>query len=302
MRMRMPNGMKIRALSRGEARLLYQEIFDNGVYLRHGIELAEGDVVFDVGANIGLFSLFVGRTLLDFTLHAFEPVPDIFEALRHNTSQLAGRVVLETVGLSDREGETVFAYYPRLASFTTSYPDRLERRWDDLRDILTRGSESRAASGNGRGPGTRLRSWIVDGLIHYASRREDRICRLTRLSTILANRGVERIDLLKIDVEGSEWDVLRGVDEADWGKIAQVVIEVHDAGAGAEVISDWLGRRGYEVAVDQEDRGRRSPLSMLYARRRRSESEAGAWARRPADRVLRAPADRRDDEGGWGWP
>lgn len=302
MRMRMPNGMKIRALSRGEARLLYEEIFDKGVYLRHGIELAEGDVVFDLGANIGLFSLFVGRTLSDFTLYAFEPIPDIFEALRRNTSDLPGRVVLENVGLSDREGEAIFAYYPRLASFTTSYPERLERRWGDLKQVLMGRGGAEPWPGDRRGPGARLRSWLVDGLVHYASRHEERVCRLKRLSTILADRGVERIDLLKIDVEGSEWDVLRGIDETDWEKIAQLVIEVHDAESGAEVMSDWLGRRGYEVAVDQEDRGRSSPLSMLYARRRDGGDGHGDRARRPA-RAPRAPDDRRDgNEGHWGWP
>ena len=117
MRMRMPNGMDIQARSRGEARLLYEEIFDKKVYLHYGIELAEGDVVFDVGReHRAVLKLFLGRTLSEFTLYAFEPIPDIFlRPFCRNTSRLAGQVVLYNVGLSDREGEAVFAYYPRLA-------------------------------------------------------------------------------------------------------------------------------------------------------------------------------------------
>lgn len=33
------------------------------------------------------------------------------------------------------------------------------------------------------------------------------------------------LDLVKIDVEGAELDVLEGVDEADWARIRQFVIE-----------------------------------------------------------------------------
>jgi FkbM family methyltransferase len=288
--------MEIRALSRGEARLLYEEIFVKHAYLRHGVELDEGDVVVDVGANIGLFSLFVGWTLSDFTLYVFEPIPDVFEALRLNTSRLAGRVVLFNVGLSDREGEAVFAYYPRLASFTTSYPDRLEKRWGDLRDILMRSGGEGVGREGGRGPRARLRSWLVDGVIHFASRKKDRICRLTRLSTIIADCGIERIDLLKVDVEGGEWDVLRGVDEADWEKIRQVVVEVHDSEASADVMSDWLGLRGFDVAMDQEDRGRRSPLALLYARRRSGSRDEKASGRRLQAQASRPSGPRCGDE------
>jgi hypothetical protein len=275
MKIRMPNGMDVHGHSRGEARLLFDEIFNKKVYLKHGIELGDGDVVFDVGANLGLFSLFLGQTMQDFTLYAFEPIPETFASLRSNTSRLAGKVVLYNVGLSDREGQAVFTYYPRLASFTTSCPDRLSKRWADLKDILMGTDDSQPGSSRcgWRWPGETLRSWCVRGLIYYASRKQDRVCRLTRLSNIVSERRIERIDLLKIDVEGSEWEVLRGIEETDWGKIQQVVVEVHDAADGVEGMSEWLERRGYEVTVDSENEDRRSPLFMLYARRRRG----GGW-------------------------
>jgi 31-O-methyltransferase len=276
MQIRMPNGMDVHGPSRGEVRLLFDEIFDKKVYLQHGIELGEGDVVFDIGANLGFFSLFLGQTLRDFTVHAFEPVSEIFEGLRRNTSRLGEKVVLYNLGLSDHEGSAVFSYYPRLASFSTSCPDRLANRWVDLKDILMQ--TNRAQRGNRRPgwrlPGAALRSWCVNGLVYYASRKKDRVCRLTTLSSIIAQRGIERIDLLKIDVEGSEWDVLRGIEETDWPKIRQVVMEVHDPEHGVEAVSTWLGSRGYEVAVDPATEDRRSPLFMLYARRR----PGGEWA------------------------
>ncbi|WP_165071116.1 FkbM family methyltransferase [Paludisphaera rhizosphaerae] len=281
MRIRMANGMVIQGHSRGEARLLYDEIFNKQVYLKNGIELHEGDVVLDVGANIGLFSLFVGQTLRDVTIHAFEPIPDIFQALRRNTASLGRKIVLKNVGLSNQEGDVVFTYYPRLPCFSTSCPDRLERRWADLKDILIGMSET--AGGERRGPlqglRDRLRSWGVGGLLYYASRKKERLCRLMRVSRILADEKIDRVDLLKIDVEGAEWDVLRGVDEADWPKIQQLVVEVHDVEDGADGISEWLEERGYDVAIDRTNEDRRSPISLLYARRWRQDDSSGRQSR-----------------------
>ncbi|APW62348.1 FkbM family methyltransferase [Paludisphaera borealis] len=277
MKIRMPNGMVIHGHSRGEARLLFDEIFNKQVYVRNGIELQEGDVVVDVGANLGLFSLFLGETLRDVTLYAFEPVPDIFESLRLNTSRLEGRIVLRNAGLSDREGQAVFTYYPHLPCFSTSCPDRLEKRWADLRDILIRMGDQRAGGGGRlREAREKVRSWGVSGLLYYASRKKDRVCTLTRLSKTISDHGIDRIDLLKVDVEGSEWDVLRGVDEADWRKIKQLVVEVHDVESGAEGMSEWLEDRGYQVAIDHTNEDRRSPVSLLYARRRKPGAGSSA--------------------------
>lgn len=53
---RLSNGMKILCLQKDEAQLMYQEVQN---YLKYGIGLNQGDTVFDVGANIGLFALYL---------------------------------------------------------------------------------------------------------------------------------------------------------------------------------------------------------------------------------------------------
>ena len=42
----------------------------------------------------------------------------------------------------------------------------------------------------------------------------------------MAQENIECIDLLKINVEKSELDVLLGIEESDWQKIKQIVLEV----------------------------------------------------------------------------
>jgi hypothetical protein len=70
------------------------------------------------------------------------------------------------------------------------------------------------------------------------------------LSRVIAEQGIDAIELLKIDVERSEVDVLRGIGETDWPRIRQIVLEVHD-----EVMLDdtlaVLRERGYRATVDR---------------------------------------------------
>ena len=49
----LPNGWEVHASSPSEVSFLYREIFEGQSYLQHGITVQDGDVVVDVGANIG---------------------------------------------------------------------------------------------------------------------------------------------------------------------------------------------------------------------------------------------------------
>jgi len=73
----LPNGMAIVNHNTAETNYVYQEIFEDLNYLKHGIKLNKGACIFDVGANIGLFTLFVSRHCEDARIYAFEPLgPD----------------------------------------------------------------------------------------------------------------------------------------------------------------------------------------------------------------------------------
>ncbi|HJT64896.1 MAG TPA: MupA/Atu3671 family FMN-dependent luciferase-like monooxygenase, partial [Pyrinomonadaceae bacterium] len=49
---RLPNGMAIDHHGSFQTSIIYKEVFEDEVYLKHGVTLKDGDVVFDVGANI----------------------------------------------------------------------------------------------------------------------------------------------------------------------------------------------------------------------------------------------------------
>lgn len=47
-------------------------------------------------------------------------------------------------------------------------------------------------------------------------------CRMCTVSDLIESHALDCIDLLKVDVEGAELDVLRGIAPEHWGQIHQV--------------------------------------------------------------------------------
>ena len=60
---RLPNGLAVRYVSKRDVAFLYQEIYQQRCYLRHGISLPRGGTVLDIGGNIGLFALSAAEQL-----------------------------------------------------------------------------------------------------------------------------------------------------------------------------------------------------------------------------------------------
>src|SRR5918993_749190 len=119
----LPNGTVVSCLQRHEVPIVYREVQS---YFSNGLRLSPGDTVFDVGANIGLFSLEVyQRCHRDVHLYAFEPVEAIFDMLRANVERCTAgdQLKIFDFGLSSTSGPVVFAYYPRAPVLSTAYPD-----------------------------------------------------------------------------------------------------------------------------------------------------------------------------------
>ena len=54
--MKLPNGWQVSAKAEMEGLFIYNEIFREDCYGKHGIRIADGDTVVDVGANVGQHS------------------------------------------------------------------------------------------------------------------------------------------------------------------------------------------------------------------------------------------------------
>jgi FkbM family methyltransferase len=74
---------------------------------------------------------------------------------------------------------------------------------------------------------------------------------VARLSEILSEMPVpDEIHLLKMDVEGDEVRALRGLDDHDWSRIQQVVMEVHMARNQLTDVLAILESKGFTTEVE----------------------------------------------------
>lgn len=254
-RYELPNGLMVIHRNKGETDFLYEEIFQEQVYLRNGIRLERGDCIFDVGANIGLFSLFVGRACEDSIIYAFEPIPPLFEILRANAALHGLNVKPFECGLAAESKTETFTYYPHCTILSGRFADEAEER-EVVKSFMHSTDQAGADESSER---------LVDEMLEDRLTTESFACRLTTISNVIRENNVERIDLLKIDAEKSEVDVLAGIEDVDWQKIRQLIVEVHDVEGRLDNITSLLKRRGYRVTVEQDRSLEATNLSSIYA-------------------------------------
>ncbi len=260
----LPGGLPVFHQNKSETDFVYDEIFTHLDYLKHGVTLPDGACVFDAGANIGLFSLFVHQRCHDATIHAFEPIPPVFDTLRLNSELHGWKGRLHACGLAAQAGEEVFTFY-RHNTVISSSMTTAQQAHEVVKSFLM----NRQAAGGGEGSATApaaVSETDVERLVDARLDSEQFRCALRPLSDVIAESGVTRIDLLKVDVENAELQVLQGIREHDWPKIRQLVVEVHDVDGRLALIEGMLASRGFRVCHGQDNRLLRDTrLYNLYA-------------------------------------
>jgi FkbM family methyltransferase len=248
-RRRLPNGQEVTQVDPGEAALLYREIFVEKSYLREGFPAADTQVIFDIGANIGLASMFFQERFPGAFVVAVEPGPDTYVALKENFDRhLPGGVALN-VAVAGENGVARFGFYPHAPAESGFYTDQAGDAELAKRLLLEAGFGEKDAA-----------TFSEDR--HEISYVE---CETVTLSQLIRDHGVQKIDLLKIDVEKAELDVLAGIEDADWARFRQIAIEVHDIDGRLEHVTNLLHERGFTVESCQENRLEGTDMHMLFA-------------------------------------
>ena len=219
-----------------ETEFVFAEIFDRRTYLKHGLTIKDGDVIIDVGANIGLFSLFAKQCAPECEVYAFEPSREVFEILKKNTRAFGESVRCSNVGVSESEELKDFTFYPGYSVISGFHTDR---RLDQSVIIAGENFKDRPAS--------------EETISSRFEEAKTYACQTYGLSELIKLNGLTRIDYLKIDAEKSELGILKGINLEDWSKIFQVAIEVHGAGRKDEINEILLSQQfktWVEIAIE----------------------------------------------------
>ena len=190
--------------------------------------LKPGMICFDVGANIGLYTLLFAKAVgPSGYVHAFEPEPKNYRRLLVNLA----------LNRFDHVTANQAAVFSKSQTVTLNvYPDSLHA-WHSL------GRPDLHSPGEMTPPEAQL---------SVAAVSLDDYCRA---------RGVERIDYLKIDVEGAELDVLNGAESLlARGAIGLIQFEVSLAqvkslGRATDEIFAFLRARGFRCHLIVADGG-----------------------------------------------
>ncbi|HKR02218.1 MAG TPA: FkbM family methyltransferase [Pyrinomonadaceae bacterium] len=147
--------------------------------IRPALENANAPVVFDVGANVGDYALLVRRFAPAAQIYAFEPSGRTFEQLVKNVAEAGAGDSIKPVNVGFSDEEKAIELY----SYTADGHEASLLSSIDLR----------------------LPTQVVDVKVESAEQ-----IRVQTIDGFCAAEGIERIDFLKLDIEGHEMAALRG--------------------------------------------------------------------------------------------
>ncbi len=158
---------------------IVREIFINFCYF---VKINKASpVIFDVGSNIGIATLFFKSFYPNAAIYSFEPDPDTFSLLDSNIRENNLTSVFRTkAGLSDFDGKSML-YVPHWSNGSSSIlQEKIE---------IERGYASQCFAL----PESNIKEKEID---------------VIKCSDFIRKHNIERIDLLKIDAEGSEESII----------------------------------------------------------------------------------------------
>jgi len=174
----------------------------------------QGDIVFDVGANVGDWSIATLQAHSPLTIYAFEPAPTPYALLQKHLNEY-NNISINNLALSDTTGKANFNYYQKDSTM-----------------------------------GGLFKRPIVEKIFHQQPSCFE--VNTQTLDSFCQERSINNIDFLKIDTEGAELAVLLGAhDMLIHNNIKTIQFEYGgtypDAKITLKEVYDLLSSCGYKI-------------------------------------------------------
>ena len=201
------------------------------VFVRRHYPVRAGDrVIIDVGANIGVFTLYAAREAPEARIIALEPFPDTRSRLAElvNSNGLAGRVAVLDCALAGSSGTGAM-------DEADGIPSQYRRIYSEATRTLN--AEHRGKAGLAES---------TDGVA----------VRKITMAEMLDEAKVESADFMKMNIHGSEYEVLLSTPAQVLRRCARIAVQYHEMPAASGLtkhsIFEHLGRSGFVLTSDHD--------------------------------------------------
>ena len=221
---------------------LVNEIFFDHVYTPVPLQIGRNDIVVDIGAHIGVFSVFAA-SITQNTVYAFEPSPPNFEVLKRNISvNGVNNIVASRSAVSDKLGSTTLL--PSSASSTNHLL---------FNHTILHQLERYQASVEHR----KYKRVMPRDFEEYI------VVPTTTLQDIMDSNNIEQVDFLKMDCEGSEGLILVSTPKSYLQRVRKIAFEFHDhlSHISHDDMRKLLEELGFTTDLKWDGK---SPVGFLY--------------------------------------
>lgn len=231
-------GLK-RGMNGRETSFLYREIFEARCYTSDELRLPVCPTIVDVGANIGMFAAFARSEWPDSRIWCYEPVPEVAVLLRANFEDHPDVTIIEAA-VEAASGSVTMTFFPKNSILSTIGGDEKRIR----NNIAHNADQWTRVEGNGE---RRLDAQKVADKLVTPERVE---VNAIGIADVIGQH--ERVDLLKIDVEGHEGTIIGALQPDMAERVSAIALEPDLTEESIVAISERLVSLGYRIAAGRE--------------------------------------------------
>lgn len=199
--------------------LVFKEIFMNDVYAIDDLikKIPKNPVIVDIGANVGFFDILMLSKLPEAEIYAYEPLAanvDTLKKIIDSNPSIQQSIALYQYAVTGLPKEALYLYM------------------ENTEDSQVVASVFSAFNAN--------------------NTKKISVPCIT-LTDIIKEHKLENIDILKIDCEGSEYDIIYNTDPELVRKAKIIALEVHDVDTGKNnfpAMKDYLISLGYTISAE----------------------------------------------------
>ena len=215
------NGIKFLFRARTLDRFVIKEVWTRGSYSKKGFEIKPTDTIVDIGGHIGAFTVYAASQAKKGRVIAFEPFVENYKLLLSNVG-LNGldNVTAENKAIGKEDGS--FRFYIR--------PKKLKKG----EVAYNSGAHS----------------------FHLVKDSESYIDVPTMsFDSMIKSMNLDKIDFLKMDCEGSEFDIIFNASKESLAIVSKITMECHPFENNTkDKMVDFLHQNGFECEVEKENK------------------------------------------------